>query len=682
MKLSAFLLLLLSTPLAGCQPVYQKEGSFETRAGALIKYASDVFQVPPPDYSDPEKVYWPVTISRFQRHGTADSLGNTYIEQFRERAPFHFIYVGMARLMPLFPEAPAMSRYRLQYLRNVRDRTDSYNPWTGEGTENHINMNRTSGYLYAEWMEEDPVEFPMAASWKARMKEWIAYYSRRIFETGTGEFNASTYGVYNIIGWLNLYDFAEDPEVRQMARAVLDYYASEVALHHLQGMTAGAESRGAPSVFSCRNETDYLAWLWFGDAPGKVDADFFRDDRYNPPLPVVHAATSRYRPPHIAVKLARKELTAAAWYRNSKGTYLLDHPSYIKHFLFTDSVYALGAACYPYGAFASSTWKNTTWKLVSRVEPGKGRAAQMITGGGLFYPDLEGKVRNPWLQVIQHRNILIQLNRMPVDAPEIVTGVEQLFREWKAKWESDFILRFSAGDEKITSVGNPVKFQRGGRTSAEGNGCYIWFPAADSHLIRDRVLFLELEQCYVAVRSLHLTTPQVVDGCRAFDRAPAGQLSGLILEADRSGRYTSFENFVGVYLDRTSLTRDFIRQDSLVYTGLEGTVIQARYGHSGSFSEPIYDWGFGPDQPQVIPTSPPYLQPSWPAGEGHGRLAMWYVNGIPEDLEAGWPVYGGPDLTVENGILELRDLNNNTYRVDYTRPIPMFFRNGESIQTP
>ncbi|NJK98936.1 MAG: hypothetical protein HC905_32095 [Bacteroidales bacterium] len=400
---------------------------YEYRKKVIIDFAADIYHVPVPNYMDPEKVYWPVTIARLYKYGLNDSLANKYIdsEVFLNRKPFHFIYVGMARLFPLYSHAPAMKKNKLIYLKNISERRDSYNPWTCEGTENHVNMSRTSGYIFAGLMEEYPGEFPDAASRKKEMKDWIKYYSKTIFYTGTGEFNASTYGIYNIIGWLNLFDFAKDKEVKEMARAVLDYYASELALHYTQGMTGGAESRGEPSVKGCDKETDILSWLWFGNASFNVEDELKKNKNNKNPLQVVHAATSSYFPPKQIVDLASNKYKGS-FYCNSKPAYLLDNPSIYKNFSMPVK-FTLGSACYPYGAFASSTYKNVTWKMIAKVDDEEMKHPQMITGGGLYYSDRKGRMRNPWLQTVQYKNILIQLNKMPVNAGEIVDSIKKTF---------------------------------------------------------------------------------------------------------------------------------------------------------------------------------------------------------------------------------------------------------------
>jgi len=664
-------------------PGQEYESMFLERAQYLIDFAADIYRPPFPNYSDPEKVYWPVTIARLTKYGNDDEVANGYIDRFCHRSPFHFILVGMARLMPLFESAPQLAAHKLQYLENVMNRKDSYNPWSGEGTENHINMSRTSGYIFAEAMEDYPDLFPEATAMKDSMKRWIGYYASTIYRVGTGEFNASTYGAYNIIGWLNLYDFARDPVIRKKARAVLDYYACETALHYLQGMTGGPESRGAPQAIACRTETDYLGWLWFGDLPRPVDGDFFVSNTYKPPLQSIHAATSNYRPPREAVWLAKKRFAGPVLYRNSKPAYLLCMPSYVKHMQYIHPDFSLGSAFYPYGAFGSSCYKNVTWKLISRVEYGMDADPQMVTGGGMYYPDMTGKMRNPWLQVAQHKNVLIQLNKSPLNAAFIVTGIDSIYRLWSYRWQRDFVKRFSSRDDKLLHVGNPVKFQTGGRTGEEGNGAYVYFPDVTSWMLSGDVLFLELERCYAAIRSLADPFPLVMEGKYAVDRAPPGMVCGLLLEVLPASQFESFREFRQKYPGRTALDRSRLAElDRICYTAYDQTQIEATYREKGTFTEPIYDWGYGVTVPLVIQTSPPFVQPRWPEGKGHGRIASWSVNGNTVDLDTIWPVYSGPHLEIGKGVLTIRDGSGSVYCVDFRGEIPEFSRNDVTLTNP
>jgi hypothetical protein len=473
-----------------------------------------------------------------------------------------------------------------------------------------------------------------------------------------------------------------------MAQAVLDYYACEMALHYSQGMTGGAESRGTPQTFACRAETDYISWLWFGDAPRPVDRTFFKNDTYKPPLQAVHAATSRYRPPREAVFLAKKEFSEPAWHENSKPAYLLDRPGYIRHFQYTDPDFTLGSACYPYGAFASSVYKNVTWKLVSRVPFDSAANPMMVTGGGMFYEDLQGKMRNPWLQVVQHKNILVQLNQMPVDAAAIVKEIRAIFTEWERQWQEDFALRFSPGDDRITSVGNPVHFQSGGRTGDEGNGCYIALPDGAEVLQKDRAAFVNLGKTFLAVRSVAGSAPLIDRGSCIMDRSTLGTMNGLVMEAVPARDFKDFNDFIRACAGSTMLGHDAAKAPYRIrYISLGGDTLDISYSTSGTFTEPVYDWGFGPGEQLVIHTSPPFLQPEWPSGEGHGRIPEWKVNGMTRPdkplhdvkLEGASlpgkplpPVYDGPYFRVEDGVLEVHD-NKTVYSVDYSGEQPQFF---------
>ena len=613
---------------------------------------------------DPEKHQWPIAIARLAEYGAADSLGNSRIELYKDRAPFHFLFVGMARIMSLYPQAPKMKQHKEKYLQNVWNRTDGYNAFTGEGTENHLNMNKTSGYLYAQHALGNPA-FPDAAARLAQMKDWIKYYAKRIYQTGVGEWNSSTYGVYNLAGWLNLYDFAHDPEVREAARAVLDYYAAELALHYTQGVTGGSESRGNV-LTSTSSGTDYLNWLWFGDSPKTETSTFWTGRDYTQ---CMHAATSTYRPPALAGQLARKKLSLPALYLNSKPAYLLDSTSYVKQVFYADRNYTLGTSFLPFGGWTGGDTQFCNWKMVSRVGgPGSGLSAQVVTGNGRYFNQRNGRGRTPYDQFIQHKNVLIQLTRVPGNAADIETTIAGIISGWQADWRRDFAARFP-GDNKD----NPVNKSTGNPSL---NASYIAFPTAATQF-RNGVCFVQLEKSFLAIRSLYgpqPTVPATETSGRSFvqDAAPAGKLCGLVMEAVNAGDYPSFAAFQDSVLARTALdATGLLAENRVVYRTLAQDVINAEYTVSGTFTEPLYDWGYGPTQAQTIVTAPPFRQPAWPAGPGHGRNATWTVNGDTVDLHKKWSVYKGPHLQLENKILRLTG-DEAYYQVDFSGSRPVF----------
>lgn len=660
----------------------QNEEAFEQRVGDLIDHVADVYAANSPGWDnnnssvpDPEKYAWPSVLARFDKYGIDDAMGNIRIETFRNNSPFHFPFVGMARIMSLYPEAPKMMEHKKRYLEQVWQRDDSFNAWTGEGTENHVNMNRTSGYLYAQHVLEAGYQdelFQDAGEKLQSMKEWIMYWSKQIYKSGTAEWNSSTYGVHNIVGWLNLYDFAADEEVKKAARAVLDYYASELALHYTQGITGGAEMRGGSAYRSVRTDTDYLSWLWFGDSPRQVTFEG------NQPIYSMYAATSTYRPPAAAIELARKEVTSPAMYYGSKPSYLFDHTSYVKQTFYIDPNYTLGAAYLPYGGWSGGDWQIVSWKLVGRVEADESNVenhADFVSGGGMYFQD-RGLHRKPFDQLVHHENVLVQLSKVPTDASDIKAVIEPMFEDWHAKWKADFTERFPTESWKVNQP--HVNFQSQDVTQ---NSSFISIRRKDRNVefeMENELLFVKLEKVYLAIRSIHQpqpTEPQVQgDFYKVEDTAAPGVLSGFVMEVGSVADFSSFDDFKSEITEKTSLDRSrAATENTITYQNLQEDILEITYSGEGSFTEPIFDWGFGVENPQVKLTSPPFMQPEWPSGAGHGKLARWKVNGEEVTVSEDWPVFEGPNLLLQDSKLVMRAPGERTeYTVDYSGEVPAF----------
>jgi hypothetical protein len=287
-------------------------------------------------------------------------------------------------------------------------------------------MARTSGYLAAQNAIGNP-SFPQAATRLTTSKAWIMEFSKRVLAGGTSEWNSSQYGAYNLIGWLNLFDFATDPEVKAAARAVLDYYSLEIGLHYSQGWTGGSEMRstGVPSFgvtagaansqFGTSSQ-DYLGWLWFGDLSRAVGTNYWSGNEY---IQSVHAAISSYRPSFHAVQLAKKQLALPAWFKASKSEYYGKTPSFLQQNFYIDQGFNLGTAYMPYGGWGGGCFAIQSWKLMGKVTtiPGDSvKAPQILTGAGRYYDQTKGRGRQPYDQFVQNKNVLIQMTKTPADA--------------------------------------------------------------------------------------------------------------------------------------------------------------------------------------------------------------------------------------------------------------------------
>jgi len=643
-----------------------------------INYFVQEFQGPGAK-PDPEKHVWPVVVARLKKYGNSDTAANRLLIKYQNRRPFHFTYVGMARILCQFPEATQVVNLKEKYLQQVWNRVDSYNPWTGEGTENHISMDKTSGDLYAQNSLGNGT-FPEASKRLKETKQWLKWYAKRLYQTGSSEWNSSTYESYNLVGWLNLYDFALDPEVKDIAKAVLDYYSCEIALHSSQGFTGGAESRG--NITGWGSGEDYISWIWFGYQARLMGSNFWINQEYSL---AIHAALSAYRPPALVLKIARKEIELPALYKNSKPDYGQNKAAFVKQFLYASQGFTLGSAMIPVAGFAGGNSQYCNWKLISYVQPAINQTAQIVTGGSRFYNGKDGKGKTPWDQYVQHKNVLIQLHKIPTNASEIINYDSLLYTipqsGWKDKWKVDFNLRFPSD----LARNNPVGFQKG---SISRNISYISYPKnnpADKLVntrLRDNIFFVELETSYLAVRSISLaqpTTPDDENASRKFisDYATIGNLCGLIIEVVNRSDYNSFTSFQDSVVSKTTLDKSQVISNRIQYKNLSGDLLDATYTENGpSPSEPLYDWGFGPTSPQVQQIAPPFLQPVWKGGAGCGTTPSLFVNGLDIGYSStDWAVFDGPGLQVKNDKLILSDDSAGLplfYEVDFSGELPIF----------
>ena len=695
--------LLLTTLLLGfcCSspaqnyPVGQNidEVAFQQRKTALIDQIADNYGngggLRPPGYegcsslSDFGKYNYPKIIAIFDKYGTAitnaeTDSANTRLTRYQDCPTFHFNLVGLPRIIYNHSTAPALTDSTVKhYLDEVFDRTDSYNAWTSEGTENHNSMSRTSGYLYAQIaLEKFPTLYPNAQSRLDSMKYWIEQSSKKIYAVGSDEWNSSTYGIYNVVGWINLYDFATDAAVKDMARAVVDYYAAEIALHYTQGLTGGAEMRGGNAYESLRTGTDYLGWLWYGDSPQTINSSIFSGNDY---VTAVHAATSSYRPPSYFEALAKKDINAVLLDTtigyNSKPLYAHTDSGAVKQSIYLQEDYTLGAAYLPYGGWSAGDWQIISWKLAAKTDSAATASAQFMSGGGMYF-ERRGLHRKPFDQLVHHKNVVIQMSKVPTNSQTIENNIQALFNTWQSDWQTDFDLRFPTDTDR----GNPVNFQN---ADVSNNDSYITI--RDEGMVnfstQNNVLFVELDKVYVAIRSINGTAP-VQDGTqsgffRIKDTAPRGVLSGFVIEVGQKSdpQYSSMANFQSIQANNT-LSKTQVAQGIVSYSSVEAGSIVATYQESGTFEEPVYDWGYGPTKLNsfVYYTSPPFETPAWPSGAGHGKIASWRVGGQLVDLSTKNDVYNSPLLKVSGSMLKMYNPNGSGdyYYADYTGDTPTF----------
>jgi len=646
-------------------PAEVPDPCFQQRVNKLLTAVADQYVPPSFSIDDPEKYYWPKAIARFSKYGTEDSSANAWINKLCNRSPFHFTLVGMTRLFFLFPEAPAINQNRITILKKVFERKDSYNAFTGEGTENHISMSRTSGYLFAQAALKYPEIFPSASEYLHAMKEWILYTARKYYYVGNGEWNSSIYETYNIIGWLNLYDFAEDPEIRMAARAVLDFYAANMALHYSWGTIGGPEMRGTGPDSANTNSMNYLCWLWF--AQDDREPPFgFKGSQY---VQSVHAATSVYHPPSALRPLARKtSLACSLYFRGSKPGYLLSPESFVKHFLYLNPTFSLGSAVSAYGGWTGSTAQIVPWKLVIRDD--SSLIPYEIGGNGRFYDHFAGKMLQPFTQVAQYENVLIQATLTPVNAPEIADRIKDTIESWKKYWARDFQKRFPQDTFKIEH--NPVNANQ---TVLCKNESYITIPGSVRITRKNSFFLADFGNTWIIIHPLTDSTKILsirADGSIRtilINSARFGKMCGFILEVADTLQFENSEACVKAVSKQASFKK--ISANSFTYRTSKGIQLAFTYSSNGTFMEASSDWGFGMVMQTVIPDPDILRQPQWPSGKGFGRIPVLKVDGRKMDFSESWPVLEGPGVLIDQGIFSVTSPWGH-YHVDFTGKVPSF----------
>ena len=169
---------------------------------------------------------------------------------------------------------------------------DARNSWVDvRSTENLYLMRVTSVYL----MAEETGNKKTAALYKQQLLD----YTDTLYRIGIGEWDSENYHGHSIAPLLNLYDFAADLEVKQAAKACLDFFAAAGAIKYFRGGFNGPTKRDYNHAQPFGGSAANSLWVWFGDHP-KGKEDHWESDE-------VHQITSAYRPPLAVVNLARKK---------------------------------------------------------------------------------------------------------------------------------------------------------------------------------------------------------------------------------------------------------------------------------------------------------------------------------------------------------------------------------------
>jgi hypothetical protein len=179
-------------------------------------------------------------------------------------------------------------------------------------TDNLRAMRETSVYLMAEETGNEAT--------RQIYQQKIQRYVWALYHIGMGEWDSEVYHGHNFAPYLNLYDFAKDPEVKLLAKAALDWMSTAAAVKYYRGGWGGPVKRdyGSGNV-ALGSSAARTFWLYFGDTPLSNP---------NPELDTLYLITSTYRPPLAVVALAQKKFSKPVEIFSSKPVYENWKPGY------------------------------------------------------------------------------------------------------------------------------------------------------------------------------------------------------------------------------------------------------------------------------------------------------------------------------------------------------------------
>ncbi len=267
---------------------------------------------------------------------------------------------------------------------------DNKGSWVDvRNTDNLRAMRDTSIYLFAEETGNEAT--------RLLYKRKLTDYVQTLHHIGMSEWDSPNYHGHTMAPYLNLYDFARDPEVKALAKAALDWLCAAAALKYRHGALGGPNARdyGGHAVFE--QGASHVLWLYFGGTP-QLDPEPERD--------LVHHITSSYRPPRAVVELARKNFVKPV-------ELLITHPPYKNwkpgdssepeffETQFIGETFQLGTCA---SVSTGGLWNINAFTLV---------ADNARRGVDFFYANSESAVGHSWKragdQIAQFRNVALWL---------------------------------------------------------------------------------------------------------------------------------------------------------------------------------------------------------------------------------------------------------------------------------
>lgn len=257
-------------------------------------------------------------------------------------------------------------------------------------TDNLRGMREVAVYLFAEETGNEKM--------RKVYKQKIRRTAFSFLNTGNGEWDSPAYHGHAFTSYVNLYDFAKDPEVAGYAKAILDFLSTAAAVKYYRGAWGGPNKRDYGTIVSHSGACSTV-YPYFGTSPVKLA---HAEDE------LAYIFTSSYRPPMAVVKLAEKKFPQPLELLNSHPAYETWLPGADAKPQFHETMYY--AHTYQMGTLArGSRGDMSGMKLL--IENGAG-AADFIIGGSARKSRIKNYPTSTAYgdSIAQFRNLVLFLN--------------------------------------------------------------------------------------------------------------------------------------------------------------------------------------------------------------------------------------------------------------------------------
>lgn len=402
-----------------------------------------------------------------------------------------------------------------------------HNSWVDvRSTDNLRAMREVAVFL----MAEETGNVATARLYKERLRAYVS----ALYQTGMGEWDSANYLSHGLTAYLLLYDFAQDPEVKLLAKAHLDWVCTAAAVKYYRGAWAGPNIRDYGNI-GVHDGASGEFWHYFGDWEQPA-AKPYRD--------FVHLATSAYRPPAAVVALARKQFARPVELLASKPSY----DGWTKP-----------------GGESAPTYYETTWF---------GRHAQL---GSLPTGHLDPPGMN--------------LNGFRLLAENSRRGVDTLIAFTSLQYNHSHASATCGGDRLAQRRGALVWLNARPQTNF-----YFFLPKAAEVTEGPAVTFLRLEQTWLALHWINArparldaaATAQVCGGKKAYPddqvwRAEGGPgTSGFALEVGEPETHGDFAAFRAAVLARSRVDSTRLAEGEAHLRAADGTQVGLQLSPDGT----------------------------------------------------------------------------------------------------